>query len=74
MEIKLKSINELEIFNPEEPRRVNSKWPAIIFEVRIDNVKGRIIKIIDSMITINGISIKGFWMGLNGLISYLSNL
>ena len=60
MEIKMKSINELEIFNPEESRRVNSKWPAIIFAVRrIDNVKGRIIKLIDSIITINGISIKG---------------
>ena len=55
MEIKMKSINELEIFNP---RRVNNKWPAIIFAVRrIDNVKGRIIKLIGSIITINGISI-----------------
>ena len=58
MEIKMKSINELEIFNPEEPRRVNNKWPAIIFAVRqIENVKRRIIKLIDSIITINGISI-----------------
>ena len=55
----MKSINELEIFNHEEPRRVNSKCPAIIFTVkRIDNVKGR-IKLIDSTITINSISIKG---------------
>ena len=58
MEIKMKSINELEIFKPEEPRRVNSKWPAIILAVkRINNVKGRIIKLIDLTITINGISI-----------------
>ena len=50
----MKSINELEIFNSEEPRRVNSMWSAIIFAVRrIDNVKGRIIKLIDSIITIN---------------------
>ena len=58
MEIKMKSINELEIFNSEEPRRVNSKWPVIIFaDSRIDNIKGRIIKLIDSIITINGIRI-----------------
>jgi len=58
VEIKMKNINELEIFNSEEPRRVNSKWFAIIFTVRrIDNVNGRIIKLIDSII--NGISIKG---------------
>jgi len=60
VEIKMKSIIELEIFNSEEPRKVNSKWPAIIFAVRrIDNVNRRIIKLIDSIITINGISIKG---------------
>jgi len=56
----MKSIIELEIFNSEEPSKVNSKWPAIIFAVRrIDNVNRRIIKLIDSIITINGISIKG---------------
>jgi len=61
----MKSINELEIFNHEEPRRVNSKCPAIIFAVkRIDNVKGRIIKLIDSIITINDISIKGVSVGV----------
>jgi len=65
----MKSINEkilkLEIFNSEEPRRVNSKWPTIIFAVRwIDNVNGRIIKLIDSIITINGISIKGVSDGI----------
>jgi len=65
----MKSINEkilkLEIFNSEEPRRVNNKWPTIIFAVRwIDNVNGRIIKLIDSIITINGISIKGVSDGI----------
>jgi len=69
VEIKMKSINEkilkLEIFNSEEPRRVNNKWPTIIFAVRwIDNVNGRIIKLIDSIITINGISIKGVSDGI----------
>lgn len=43
-----------------EPSRVNSKWPAIIFAVRrIERVKGRIIRLIDSIITIKGISILG---------------
>ena len=63
MEIKTKNINELEIFNSEEPRGVNSKWFAITFAVRrIDNVNGRIIKLIDSII--NGISIKGVLDGI----------
>jgi len=63
VEIKTKNINELEIFNSEEPRRVNSKWFAITFAVRrIDNVNGRIIKLIDSII--NGISIKGVLDGI----------
>ena len=58
MQIKMKSINELEIFNSEEPRRVN-KWPAIIFtDRRIDNINGRITKLIVAIITINRISIK----------------
>jgi len=70
----MESINEFEIFNPEQPRRVKSKWPAIMFAVkRIDKVKGRIIKLIDSIITISGISIKEVPDGVNGLISYLSN-
>ena len=61
----MKSINELEIFNSEEPRRVNSKWLANIFaDRRIDNVKGRIIKLIDAIITINRISIKRVPVGI----------
>jgi len=48
------------MFNPEDPKRVKSKWSAIIFAVnRIDKVKGRIIKLIDSIITMKGISING---------------
>jgi hypothetical protein len=42
------------------PRRVNSRWPAIIFAVkRTASVPGRIKLRIVSMITINGISIVG---------------
>jgi len=60
VKIKIENISEFEIFNPEEPKRVKSKWPAIIFAVnRIDKVKGRIINLIDSIRTIKGISMKG---------------
>jgi len=60
VKIRIGSINEFEIFNPEDPKRVKSKWPAIIFAVnRIDKVRGRIIKLIDSIITIKGISMNG---------------
>lgn len=48
------------IDGPLFPRRVNNKWPAIILAVnRIANVIGRIIFLIDSMHTINGIKIDG---------------
>jgi len=53
---------------PEDPKRDRSKWPAIIFAVRrIDRVNGRIINLIDSIITINGIKINGVPCGVKCL-------
>lgn len=50
---------------PEDPKRDKSRWPAIILAVsRIDRVIGRIINLIDSMITINGISRIGVPWGV----------
>lgn len=55
----------LEISCPEDPKRDRSKWPAIILAVsRIDRVIGRIINLIDSIITINGISSVGVPWGV----------
>ena len=46
-------------------KRVNNKWPAIIFAVnRIAKVLGRIIFLIVSIITINGISNLGVPWGI----------
>jgi len=50
---------------PDEPNKERSKCPAIILAVnRIANVKGRIIKLINSIITRNGINIKGVPWGV----------
>lgn len=58
-------IIKLLINNPEDPRRVRSKWPAIILAVnRIARVKGRIINLMDSIKTIKGISMKGVPWGV----------
>lgn len=58
-------IIKLLINSPEEPRRVKSKWPAIILAVnRIARVKGRMISLIDSIKTIKGIRIKGVPWGV----------
>lgn len=58
-------IIKLLISNPEDPRRVRSKWPAIILAVsRIAKVKGRIISLIDSIRTMKGIRIKGVPWGV----------
>lgn len=55
----------LEIDCPEDPSRERSKWPATILAVnRIDKVIGRIINLIDSIITINGISKAGVPWGV----------
>lgn len=54
---------------PESPKRVRSKWPAIIFAVnRIDKVKGRITILIDSIITINGMRMGGVPIGIKWAI------
>lgn len=59
MKIIIKRIFKL-IFWPEEPSKDNSKWPAIIFAVkRIARVSGRIINLMDSIITIKGIRMVG---------------
>lgn len=53
------------IFWLKEPNKDSNKWPAIMFaDSRIANVKGRIINLIDSIITINGINIKGVPWGV----------
>lgn len=50
---------------PEDPRRDNNKCPAIILAVkRIDSVIGRIISLIDSIITIKGIKSQGVLDGV----------
>lgn len=50
---------------PEDPNKERSKWPAIILAVRrMAKVKGRIISLIDSMITIKGIKIIGVPWGV----------
>ena len=50
---------------PEEPRRVRKRCPAIILAVkRMARIKSRMINLIDSIITINGISIKGIHSGI----------
>lgn len=55
----------LEINCPEDPRSDRSKWPAIILAVnRIDKVIGRIISLIDSIITMNGINKAGVPWGV----------
>ena len=48
-----------------EPKRDNNKWPAIILaERRIDKVIGRIIRLMNSIITIKGIRIVGVFEGV----------
>lgn len=62
----------LEINWPEDPKRDNNKCPAIILAVsRIDRVIGRMISLIDSIITINGISKVGVPCGVRWVIKVL---
>jgi hypothetical protein len=50
---------------PEDPNNESSKWPAIILAVnRIAKVKGRMSKLIVSIITIKGDRIKGVFWGV----------
>ena len=65
--IRIKKFNEIKdtaflVF----PSRVNKRWPAIIVaDSWIANVPGRIIFLIVSMHTINGIRIKAVPWGIN---------
>jgi len=53
---------------PDDPKRDRRRWPAIMLAVsRIDRVRGRIINLIDSIITINGIKINGVPWGVRCL-------
>lgn len=55
----------LEINCPEDPKSDRSKWPAIMLAVsRIERVIGRIINLIDSIITMNGINNAGVPWGV----------
>lgn len=59
-------------FSPVDPRRAKSIWPAIIFAVnRTARVRGRIISLILSIITIKGIKIEGVPWGVKCLITSL---
>lgn len=50
---------------PVDPKRDNNRCPAIMFAVsRMAKVRGRIINLIDSIITINDINIKGVPWGV----------
>lgn len=52
------NIHEFVKLIPEDPKRESSRCPAIILAVsRIERVIGRIINLINSIITINGIKI-----------------
>lgn len=58
-------IIKLLIDSPDDPRRDSNRCPAIMFAVsRIAKVNGRIISLIDSIITIKGIKIKGVPCGV----------
>lgn len=68
-------IRDLLIEFPVDPRRQSNKWPAIMLAVsRIAKVKGRINKLIDSIITINGIRINGVPWGVRWDIKSLKKL
>lgn len=57
-----------DIDGPVFPNKVNNKCPAIMFaERRIANVPGRIILLIISIHTINGIKIAGVPCGIKCL-------
>lgn len=63
--IKIINSNKFLICWPDDPSSDSNRCPAIIFAVnRIDNVIGRIIKLINSIITINGIKIGGVFDGV----------
>lgn len=68
-------IRDLLIEFPVDPRRHRSKWPAIMLAVsRIARVRGRINKLIDSIITMNGMRISGVPCGVRWDIKSLKKL
>lgn len=59
--IKIKKLKPLKI---EDPSNVKIRWPVIKLALnRIERVRGRIILLITSMITINGIRKEGVLLG-----------
>lgn len=57
------------------PSKVSNKWPAIILAARrTARVRGRIIRLIDSMITIRGIKAPGVFSGTKWAILKLNCL
>lgn len=62
-------------FCPEDPNKDKRRWPATIFAVkRIDRVIGRIINLINSIKTINGIKIEGVFEGVRWINIWLEKL
>lgn len=65
VKIKIERVRMLLVDCPDEPRRERSRCPAIMFAVRrIARVNGRMISLIDSIITMNGIRRGGVPIGV----------
>lgn len=63
------------IFCPEDPNKDKRRWPATILAVnRIESVIGRMIKLINSIKTINGIKIDGVFEGVRCVNIWLVKL
>lgn len=63
------------IFCPDDPNNDKRRWPATMLAVsRIERVMGRIINLINSIITINGIKIVGVFEGVRWVNIWLEKL
>lgn len=63
------------IFCPDDPNNDSRRWPATMLAVsRIERVIGRIINLINSIITINGIKIVGVFEGVRWVNMCLEKL
>lgn len=63
------------IFWPADPNRDKRRWPATILAVsRIESVMGRMINLINSIKTINGIKIVGVFEGVRWVNMWLVKL
>lgn len=63
------------IFCPEDPNNDKRRCPATMLAVsRIERVMGRIINLINSIITINGIKIVGVFEGVRWVNMWLEKL